>query len=304
MFHDGSKVLACDVVASLRRWPVKDAFGQALMDATDELSAPTDKLVQFRLKRGFPLLPEALAKPTALMAVVMPERLANTPPGTLLSEMVGGGPYRFLPDQRVSGARNVYAQFDGYVPRDAHGQLLRRAASRTFRPRGVADHARSSDAGGGAAPRRVRLGGTTGDGFDAVTAQGREPDGRGGEDHRLYRCAAVQPVVPAVRQPGDSPRRAEGGQPDRFYGRGCRRGGPQRDQRACRVLCAELALCLQRGGAADLATQKALARDIQLQAFEDVPCMPLGLYYQPVAYPNDLMDMMKGLILFTGVRRA
>ena len=32
--------------------------------------------------------------------------------------------------------------------------------------------------------------------------------------------------------------------------------------------------------------------------------MPLGLYYQPVAYRNDLMDMMKGLILFTGVRRA
>ena len=37
---------------------------------------------------------------------------------------------------------------------------------------------------------------------------------------------------------------------------------------------------------------------------QDVPCMPLGLYYQPVAYRNDLTDMMKGLILFTGVRRA
>ena len=44
LFHDGSKVLARDVAASLRRWAVKDAFGQALMDATDELSAPTDKL--------------------------------------------------------------------------------------------------------------------------------------------------------------------------------------------------------------------------------------------------------------------
>jgi peptide/nickel transport system substrate-binding protein len=101
------------VVASLRRWAVRDAFGQALMDATDELSAPTDKLVQFRLKRPFPLLPQSLGKPTALMAVVMPERLANTPSGTLLNEMVGSGPYRFSPDQRVSGARNVYAKFDG-----------------------------------------------------------------------------------------------------------------------------------------------------------------------------------------------
>ena len=109
LFHDGSKVLARDVVASLRRWAVKDAFGQALMDATDELSAPSDKLVQFRLKRVFPLLPQALAKPTNLMAVVIPERLANTPAGTLLNEMVGSGPYRFLPEERVSGARNVYA---------------------------------------------------------------------------------------------------------------------------------------------------------------------------------------------------
>jgi len=56
--------------------------------------------------------------------------------------------------------------------------------------------------------------------------------------------------------------------------------------------------------APDLATRKALARDIQLQAFQDVPCVPLGLYYQPTAYRNDLVDMMKGLILFTGVRRA
>jgi ABC-type transport system substrate-binding protein len=63
LFHDGTKVLARDVVASLRRWAVRDAFGQALMDATDELSAPTDKLVQFRLKRPFPLLPQALGKP-------------------------------------------------------------------------------------------------------------------------------------------------------------------------------------------------------------------------------------------------
>jgi len=111
-------VPARDVVASLRRWAVKDAFGQALMDVTDELSAPTDMLVQFRLKRVFPLLPQALAKPTNLMAVVMPERLANTPAGTLLNEMVGSGPFRFLPAERVSAARNVYAKFEGYVPRE------------------------------------------------------------------------------------------------------------------------------------------------------------------------------------------
>ena len=36
LFHDGTPVLGRDVVASLRRWAAKDAFGQALMAATDE----------------------------------------------------------------------------------------------------------------------------------------------------------------------------------------------------------------------------------------------------------------------------
>jgi peptide/nickel transport system substrate-binding protein len=56
--------------------------------------------------------------------------------------------------------------------------------------------------------------------------------------------------------------------------------------------------------ATDLPAQKSLAAAMQLQAFDDAPAMPLGLYYQPVAYRNDLTGMMKGLILFTGVRRV
>ena len=94
LFHDGTPVLGRDVVASLHRWAAKDAFGQALMAATDDLSAPTDKQIVFRLNRPFPLLPQALAKPTNQMAVIMPERLAKTPATTLLNEMVGSGPFQ------------------------------------------------------------------------------------------------------------------------------------------------------------------------------------------------------------------
>jgi len=118
LFHDGTPVLGWDVVASIRRWAAKDAYAQALMDATDELSAPSDKLVVFRLNRPFPLLAQALAKPTNQMAAIMPERLALTPATTLLNEMVGSGPFRYLADERVSGAHNAYAKFDKYVPRD------------------------------------------------------------------------------------------------------------------------------------------------------------------------------------------
>ena len=118
LFHDGTPVLSRDVIASLRRWAARDAFGQALMAATDDLSAPSDKRVVFRLSRRFPLLPQALAKPTNLMAAIMPERLATAQPGKMLTEMVGSGPFRFLPDERVSGARNAYARFEKYVPRE------------------------------------------------------------------------------------------------------------------------------------------------------------------------------------------
>src|ERR1700760_3278618 len=59
-FHDGEPVLARDVAPSVRRFCARDNFGQALMAATDEISAPDDRRVVFRLKRPFPHLAQAL----------------------------------------------------------------------------------------------------------------------------------------------------------------------------------------------------------------------------------------------------
>ncbi len=117
-WHDGAPVLARDCVASLKRWGSRDTFGQALLSATDELSAPDDKRIVFRLKRPFPLLPDALAKPGVFMPAMMPERLAATDAMTQVTEMVGSGPFRFLAAERVPGARAAYERFDGYVPRN------------------------------------------------------------------------------------------------------------------------------------------------------------------------------------------
>ena len=123
MFHDGTPVLARDAVASIKRWWVNDAFGQALAVATDDLSAPDDKTIRFRLNRAFPLLPDALAHPTNTMAVIMPERLAATSADKRLTEMVGSGPFRYVAAERIAGARNVYAKFDRYVPRQGTASL-------------------------------------------------------------------------------------------------------------------------------------------------------------------------------------
>ena len=116
-FHDGEPVLAKDCVASLNRWGKRDAFGGALMAATDELSAPDDKTIVLRMKRPFPLLPAALAKTPGYLPVIMPERLAKTDAMTQVTEMVGSGPYRFKADERVPGAKAIYEKFAGYVPR-------------------------------------------------------------------------------------------------------------------------------------------------------------------------------------------
>ncbi len=117
LFHDGSPVLARDAAASLRRFCARDPFGQALMAATDELSAPDDRTIRFRLKRAFPLLPDVLASTPSFMPAIMPERLAMTDPFRQVTEMVGSGPFRYRADEAVSGSRYVYERFEQYRPR-------------------------------------------------------------------------------------------------------------------------------------------------------------------------------------------
>src|SRR5216684_1035990 len=117
LWHDGERVLARDCVASIRRWATRDGFGAELMAATDELSAPDNRTIRFRLNRPFPLLPVALGKSAIQAPFMMPERLASQDAFKPLTEVVGSGPFRFVADERVPGARNVYARFDRYQPR-------------------------------------------------------------------------------------------------------------------------------------------------------------------------------------------
>jgi peptide/nickel transport system substrate-binding protein len=115
-FHDNTPVLAKDCVASIQRWWKRDVFGAVLASATDELSAPSDKVIRFRLKKPFALLPDALAV-TTNMCCIMPERLAKTDPFQQVTEMVGSGPFRFVVGERIPGSKVVYEKFAGYVPR-------------------------------------------------------------------------------------------------------------------------------------------------------------------------------------------
>ncbi|KAA2213829.1 ABC transporter substrate-binding protein [Teichococcus oryzae] len=114
LFHDGEPVRGRDVVASIGRWSQRNSFGQLLAAATAEMTAPDDRRFRIRLKRPFPQMLYALGSQGCF---IMPERMARVPASEPVKEFVGSGPFRFVPDQYVSGARAVYARFDRYQPR-------------------------------------------------------------------------------------------------------------------------------------------------------------------------------------------
>ncbi|MGE0222097.1 MAG: ABC transporter substrate-binding protein [Acetobacteraceae bacterium] len=116
LFHDGTPVLARDCVASLKRWMRRDPIGQTIAERLNELSAPNDKTLVWRLKKPFSALPYALAK-TQPTPIIMPERLANTDPFKQIPEVIGSGPFRYVANEYVSGDRAVFAKFEKYNPR-------------------------------------------------------------------------------------------------------------------------------------------------------------------------------------------
>ena len=115
LFHDKEKVLARDCTASIARWAARDAFGQQLMAATEEIKALDDRRFSIRLKKPFRLMLYGVG---ARYCFIMPERVTRTPPTEQIKDPTGSGPFRFLANEWVSGARAVYTKFDGYVPRE------------------------------------------------------------------------------------------------------------------------------------------------------------------------------------------
>jgi peptide/nickel transport system substrate-binding protein len=114
-FHDGTPVLARDVVASLQRSGKRDPLLNVMIQRLDAMEAPSDKVVRIRLKRPFPLMRDALA---GYATCIMPERIAGqTDANTQISEVVGSGPFKLVLEERVPGAKVVFARNEAYVPR-------------------------------------------------------------------------------------------------------------------------------------------------------------------------------------------
>lgn len=123
-FHDNTPVLTKDVVASLKRWMVRDGMGQVLSARLNEMKAVDDRTFTISLKKPFPKMLYALGKVGTPVAFIMPERIANTDPFKPISEYVGSGPFVFKVDEWVPGSQAVFQKFGGYVPRSEKADWL------------------------------------------------------------------------------------------------------------------------------------------------------------------------------------
>ena len=140
-FHDGAKVLARDAAASIRRWGARDGFGQALLAACDEISAPDDKTHRVPPESAVPAAARRAGENAAEHVPDHAGAAGATDPFKQVTEMVGSGPYRYKADERVPGALVVYERNAGLpAARRRRRRRHRRSESRAFRPHRVADH--------------------------------------------------------------------------------------------------------------------------------------------------------------------
>src|SRR6202049_2492754 len=91
-FHDGQPVTTRDVIASLKRWMVRDVLGQAMSPFVEEFAAVDDKTFVLRLKQPFGFVETALAISAGTAPVIMREKDAATDPYKNVTETIGSGP--------------------------------------------------------------------------------------------------------------------------------------------------------------------------------------------------------------------
>lgn len=123
-FHDGTPVLAKDVVQSLKRWQARDPMGLMIKAIENELVAVDDRSWKWSLKQPYPKMLLALAKNNAPCSFIMPERIAKTDPFQQITEYIGSGPMKFARSEWVPGAKAVFEKFTDYVPRSEKADWL------------------------------------------------------------------------------------------------------------------------------------------------------------------------------------
>ncbi len=116
-WHDGPPVTAEDCVLSIRRWSARDAMGSLLHAATGHMEAVDDKTFDLVLKTPFAFVLEALGKPGSNVPAMLPKRLAELPPTQPIRELIGSGPFKYVPAESMADQKLVLVKNAAYVPR-------------------------------------------------------------------------------------------------------------------------------------------------------------------------------------------
>lgn len=121
-FHNGDRVVARDVLASLRRWMEIDLAGRMLRASISEETALNDRTLRLRFRQPQPLFLDAISKYRPLF--IMPADVLEAAGRGPVTTLIGSGPFRFLPEEWVPGDHAAYARFDAYVPRPEPADML------------------------------------------------------------------------------------------------------------------------------------------------------------------------------------
>jgi peptide/nickel transport system substrate-binding protein len=98
-FHDGKPVTPDDVIASLKRWAVRDSMGLKVTQALKEYKVVDQRTFQIVLKEKFGQLIESLGKPSVVVPFIMPARVAATDPFKQIDDYTGSGPFILKKDE-------------------------------------------------------------------------------------------------------------------------------------------------------------------------------------------------------------
>ena len=117
-WHDGNPVTPDDCIASIKRWGVRDSLGQRVLAIVESMEAVDDLTFTIKLTQPSGLVIPALGKMSSNVPFMMPKRLAETDAFEQVPDSTGSGPYVFVKDEWVPGAKVVYVKNQAYVPRD------------------------------------------------------------------------------------------------------------------------------------------------------------------------------------------
>ncbi len=146
-------------------------------------------------------MPDCLGKVGAITAAIMPERIAKADASIPVKEMVGSGPFRFVPRNTWPGRASSMPSSTATSPRSEPASLLAGGKIVNFDRVEWQNHSRLRHRGSGAAAGRDRLARTAHRGPAADAEEGPEAEGRSAGPDRRGRRHPLQPAYPPFNNP-------------------------------------------------------------------------------------------------------